>query len=278
MVGMLLIFVGSFFVEIFDSIGKNKVNNHEESRSTMAFLSVFWGAIFLFLIAIFKEGSFVFQVASLPILLVRVVLDIIQTYVTVTAISRADRTTFGFIRIITIPLLLLVDVYLGYEITPLAMGGVFIIIMGLMALSLNKGIGKDGVGWVTFSAVNGVITISLFKYNITHFNSVVADQLLVYMMTLIFFTLFSVFREKENPFAFLKKPQFLLQSVSVGIGGIIESFAYNYGAASVITAAKRVGSIFWSVVSGGLYFHEQKIMVKILIFFILATGIVFLTV
>lgn len=278
MIGILLIFIGSFFVEIFDSIGKSKVNNHEESRSTMAFLSVFWGTIFFFLIATFKEGSFVFQWASWPTLLLRIVLDTIQTYVTVVAITKSDRTTFGFVRIVTIPLLLLVDVLLGYEITALAITGIFIVVAGLLTLSLNKGIRKAGIGWVIFSSVNAVITISLFKYNITYFNSVVADQLIVYVFTLIIFTLVALTRAHENPFGFLTKPQFLLQSMAVGIGGILDSFAYNYGAASVITAAKRVMSIFWSVVSGGLYFKEEKIFFKACIFVLLVVGICFLSV
>lgn len=278
MVGVLLVFVGSFFVEIFDSMGKTKVNNHEESRSTMAFLSLFWATIFFFLIAIFKEGSFVFQWASWPTLLLRIILDVIQVYVTVLAITKADRTTYGFVRIITIPLLLLVDIVLGYEMTSWAIAGIFIVTAGLLSLSLNKGIKKVGIGWVIFSAVNAVATISLFKYNITHFNSVVADQLIVYVFMLIIFTFLDIVRDKENPFKFLTKPRFLLQSMAVGIGGIIDSFAYNYGAASVITAAKRVASIFWSVVSGGLYFKEEKIVFKIIIFILLIIGISFLAV
>lgn len=278
MIGVLLVFVGSFFVEIFDSMGKAKVRNHEESRATMAFLSVFWATIFFFLIAIFKEGAFVFQWASWPTLLPRIILDVVQVYVTVLAITKADRTTFGFVRIITIPLLLLVDVLLGYDVTSLAIVGIFIVVTGLLTLSLNKGIKKAGIGWVLFSAINAVITISLFKYNITHFNSVVADQLISYAFMLTIFTLVDIIRDRENPFKFLAKPQFLFQSMTVGISGIIDSFAYNYGAASVITAAKRTASIFWSVVSGGLYFKEEKIVFKIIIFILLIIGISFLAV
>jgi len=278
MIGIILISIGTFFREISDSIGKFKVNNHEESNFTMAFLSLFWGAIFFTLVSIFKNDGFVFKFASLPTFSIRAVLEIIQTYITVLAIVGADRSTYSFVRTITIPLLLVVDLLLGYKVGLLPVVGVFIILVALMMLFLNEGVKKNGIGFVIFSAINAVATISLFKYDITHFNSIAAEQLLITLILLTFFMVLSLFKARENPFVFLKQPVFFLQSFSVGIGEVIGSFGYNYGAASIMTAAKRSTAILWSLLSGKIYFNESELILKFAIFISLLSGLVLLSI
>jgi hypothetical protein len=278
MLGTILVSIGTFLEEISDSIGKTKVNSREESTFTMAFLSLFWGAIFFIFIGIFKNDGFVFKLASLPTFSIRVILEIIQTYISVLAIVKADRSTYGFIRTITVPLLLIVDFVIGYKLGFLPIVGMSIIIITLLVLFLNKGIRKNGVGFVVFSAINAVITISLFKYDITHFNSVAAEQLLIYLILLLFFVFFAFVQARENPFAFLKKPIFFLQSASVGLGGVIESFGYNYGAASIIVAAKRSSAVFWSLLSGKVCFEEKNVFSKFTTAVLLFAGLILLSI
>lgn len=277
MFGTILIFIGTFFEEISDSIGKNQVNARKESASTMAFLSLFWGAVFFTLISIFQNDGFVFKLASLPTFSVRAFLEIIQTYVSILAVVRADRSTYGFVRTITIPLLLMVDFALGYKIGFLPITGILITIIALLIIFLNKGIKKNGIGLVVFSAVNAVATISLFKYDITHFNSIAAEQLFINLILLLFFIVLAIIGARENPLTFLKKPIFFLQSFSVGMGGVIESFGYNYGAASIMTAAKRSSAIFWSLLSGKVYFKEKNAILKFVIFILLLIGLALLS-
>lgn len=277
MIGVILVSIGTFFAEISDSIGKNKVIHHKESPFIMAFLTLFWGTILFTLISIFKNNGFIFKSASLPTFSIKVILEIIQVYVSVLAIIKADRSTFSFVRTITIPLLLLVDIVLGYKIGFLSVIGVLVIMTSLLLLFLNKGIKKKGIGLVIFSAVNAVITISLFKYNITHFNSIAAEQLMSHLILLIFFSFLAMVKTKKNPFVFLKKPIFSLQSAAMGLGGVIVSFGYNYGAASIMTAASRSSSIFWALLSGKVYFKEKNIVLKLTIFLLLVIGLVLLS-
>ena len=276
MFGIILVFIGTLFEEISDSIGKYKISNREESPYTLVFLNFFWGMIFFIAIVVWQSSAFVFKMASLPTFVLRAILEIIQLYVSVCALVEADRTTFSFIRTVTIPLLLLADVFLGYKISLFPVIGIGVITLVLLILFSRHEIKKRGIGLVVFSAVNAVLTISLFKYDITHFNSVVAEQMSIHLILLISSFFLATFRGKENVFIFLTKPIFLLQSVPVGLGGVITSFAYNYGAASVITAAKRSGAIFWSLLSGRQYFHEKNIVFKILIMILLVIGLVFL--
>jgi hypothetical protein len=84
-------------------------------------------------------------------------------------------------------------------------------------------------------------------------------------------------KAKENPFIFLTKKIFFLQSLGVGMGGVIGSFGYNLGAASIMTAATRSSAIFWSILSGKSYFKEKHVIFKFFIFSLLFFGLIFLS-
>lgn len=277
MFGIVLIFIGTFFDEISSSIGKYKANKHEESPYTMAFLSLFWSAIFFILISLIKNSTFIFKLDSLPTFSIRAILEIIQLYVSIFAVIKADRTTFSFVRTITIPLLLLVDFIIGYKIGTAPLIGITLIIVALLLAFSQNGIKKKGLKFVIFSAVNAVITTSLFKYNIIHYNSIVAEQLLITLILLICSVFFILIKEKENPFAFLAKPVFFLQSVTTGLAGVFESFAFNFSVPTILMAAKRSSAIFWSILSGKEYFKEKHTLFKFLIFSIMLLGLILLS-
>src|SRR3989344_4119813 len=117
MIAFFLSFLAKVFDEIGTSIGKHKVQLSKESIYTMGFLNMFWGALFFLSFAFFIRKAFVFSFESLPTFIPRLVLEVAQTHVTLNAIVAASRSTFSFIRIFTIPLLLLIDIILGYSIT-----------------------------------------------------------------------------------------------------------------------------------------------------------------
>lgn len=278
MIGVLLSSISSFFGEVAGSIGKFEISNHKESIYTMAFLDLFWGIFIFSAIALFKEGSFVFSLASLPTFGLRAFLEIFQMIFTIIAVVKVERSTFSFIRVGTIPMLLIVDLFLGYSITINQAAGMGIIFLGLILLFLNKSIVKNNIGFVVFTAINAVVTISLYKYDISHFNSVVAEQLVMTVFLSLVSILLAFFVAKENPLKFLKKPIFLSQSVASGLGSVIMSFAYSLAPASIMLAATRSSSVLWAVASGNHYFHEKHILLKIFLFVVLLTGLVLLAV
>lgn len=277
MIGIFLVFISSFFRETSSSIGKFEVSEHKESIYTMGFLTLLWGALFFFIIAFFR-GEFLFSLASLPTFIPRVILEIAQVHVAMLAITTADRSTFGFLRIWTIPLILAVDFLLGYEIGLNQIIGISIIVISFIFLFFNHGIRKKGAWLVMFTAINAVATISLFKYNITHFNSVEAEQGIIRLILIAYFLILAFFVAKENPLKFLKKPIFFIQSFSAGLGSVILSFAYLFAPASIIVTAKRSFSILWTIPSGKIYFHEKKLLIKIISFILIVIGLIFLAV
>ncbi|KKS99535.1 MAG: hypothetical protein UV75_C0003G0011 [Candidatus Giovannonibacteria bacterium GW2011_GWA1_43_15] len=175
----------TFLSEISDSLGRRAVRNHTESIYTMGFLSIFWSAIFLIAAGIWRH-SFIFSLASLPFFAVRSILEILQLHMGILAIVKSERSSYGFIRTMTVPLLLIADLALGYAIGLKQIIGIIIIFLALIILFLDRGINRRGVGFVIFSAVNAVLTISLFKYDIAHFNSVEAEQSIIYIILMIY--------------------------------------------------------------------------------------------
>ncbi|MEK7560318.1 MAG: hypothetical protein AAB522_03410, partial [Patescibacteria group bacterium] len=67
-----------------------------------------------------------------------------------------------------------------------------------------------------------------------------------------------------------------LQSATSGAGSVAMSFAYVFAPASVIVTAKRSFMIFWSILSGSIYFHEKRIVLKFIAMAFLISGIILL--
>jgi len=277
MFGIILALVSSIFREAGTSIGKSKALAHKESIYTMGFLNLFWATIFFFAYAFFIRGEFIFLLASLPTFGVRIVLELLQAHFTMKAIVVSDRSTFGFLRIWTLPLLLGVDILLGYTIGLYQMLGISAIVIAFIFLFINHGIKAKGAGLVMFTAINAVATISLFKYNITNFNSVEAEQGVMTLILLVYFFFMARFVAKERPFMdHMRKPIFFAQSLLMGVAGVLMSFAFAFAPASVITSVKRAFSILASTISGNLYFKEKKLLIKIAAFILIAGGVVLL--
>lgn len=274
MFGILLVLAGTLCLEVSDSIGKYEIMKSKESLYVMGFLNCFWPVLW-FLAMIVYKGHFIFSIESLPTFLPRLILEIILAHVAIKAIIKSDRSTSSFFRMATIPLLLIVDIILGYNLSNYQMVGMILLIITIVSIFINDGISKKGIGYVLFTAVVAVATLTLYKYNISRYNSVEAEQMIVLIALLVYF-LFNALRIKDQPFAYLKKRTYLLQSIGSGVGTVLDSFAYLFAPASVITAAKRSGNILWTISSGYLFFREKGLHVKIAYFAVLIIGLILL--
>lgn len=277
MFGIILTAVGTLFDEISSSFGKWEVIHKRENIYTFGFLNIFWVLIIFIIIAIVKN-SFIFNPASIPFFILFIILSAAQGYSTLHAIVKADRSTLGFLNIGTIPLLLIVDNILGYEISFLNLIGICVIVLGLIFLFINHGINKKGVGYVIFSTINAVATISIYKYLITYYNSVEAQQIITCGFLLVFLFIMSIWKYKENPFNFIFKREFFFPSLLKGFGGVLISISYIYAPASIITSGRRALSLLWSIISGNKIFHEKHIIIKTISFIFIILGLIFLVI
>jgi hypothetical protein len=272
MFGLLLIALSTSLGEASESIGKNQVNHKLQSLYAMAFLSSFFSIVF-FGITLLFGAPFRFQLASLPFFMPRLFLELLLSYLTVSAIVKADRSTFSFARLVTIPLLLLVDLRAHYAISILQVAGILIILLTLAFLFKVNPPARKGMFLVFITGLLSVITISLYKYNINHFNSVVAEQGIISCVLVVFFCIMARYNNNENVIKLLVRLPSAIQAYSGGVASVLESFAYSYAPASIILSAKRGLGVFWSILSGRYYFQEvgfkQKLLALILVIFAL---------
>jgi hypothetical protein len=275
MFGIVLMALGTGLSEASSSLGKMQVAKKRESIYSMAFLSSFFTVVFIGVTVTFG-ASFTFNFQSLPSFLVRVCLEILLAYITTQAIVKADRSTFGFLRLITLPLLLIVDIVLHYTFSISQIAGMVIIILSLGLLLGFRTTSRKGTGLIIISSTIAVITISLYKYDITHFNSVAAEQMIVGTVLVLFFGVLAKYKNNENVWRFFSQPVLAFQSLSMGLGGVCESFAYTFAPASVIVAAKRGLEVLWSILAGHYYFKEFGLKVKITVLIMVIIALILL--
>lgn len=275
MFGIVLAGIGNFFAEIAETIGKKEGREKVASVYTLSFVSLFFAAIFIAAVGVTRD-SFVFSLASLPTFCVRALLEIVQAYATTRALIAADRADFGFVKSLTIPLLLIIDLTIGYPLTPLQMTGIGIILLSVSILLFYERHTVQGLFFLLVSAINAAITISLYKYNITNFNSVEAEQSLIIVFLLVYFFFAAKYFANENPLRFLVKRIFLAQSLSSGVAHVANSFAYLFASPSVIATAIRSFAVLFALLSGKLYFHERYFWLKAGLFLLIVLGLVLL--
>lgn len=273
MLGIAFVLISQFFSEIATAFGKREVEKKEETVYSMGFLNAFWSTIFLAAWGLLGGGSFVFSLESLPFFLLRAVLEIALTFTTLHAVISSDRSTFSFLRILTIPLLLVIDLMLGYSIATMQVAGMLTIVVALIFLATSHGLSAKGKLLSLASAVLAVATITLYKYDIEHFNSVEAEQSFMHFILLISLMIAGWVRGHENVLHSLVRPAFFGQSIAAGVGSVFLSFAYTFAPASVILTAKRSFDILITIASGRLYFHENNTGLKLVAFVLVVIGV-----
>jgi hypothetical protein len=261
MLPVLLVLTSTFSLEASMSLGKRNVSQRRETVFDMCFLGLFWALVVL-LITLAFGATWHVSLASLPTLVVRILLEALLVYNLAETTVMADRTTMAFLRLLTIPLLLVVDISLGYHITNVQLAGIGVMFCALVLAFRHNARSRRGAWRAVLSAIIAVGTVSLYKYDITNYNSVVGEQSVVLSALIIFF-LFMARRQKRSPLALLLKPNTGTQSLANGISIALESFALSLAPASIIITLKRSFAVVWAIVFGGVYFHEHSLKRKV---------------
>jgi hypothetical protein len=263
MFGILLMTVSTFLEEAGTSIGKMELRKRVETPFTYGVLTSLAGFVVLAISAMVRWEVQAFQWASVPTLALRTVLEIILAMTVIYAIKRADRSTFGFLRTLTIPVLLVLDVLMMYRVDTFQMIGMMLVVLALFLLFMNHGFSRKGAWLTVGGAVLAAATASLYKYNITHFNSPEMDQLVPHAALFLFFVVMSVKVERTHPFRLFRKPICLAQAGLIGAGVLVGSLSFLYAAPSVLMTVKRAVAIFASIIAGRALFHEKHLLLKV---------------
>ncbi len=288
MFGIILASIATLIGEVGKTIGKNEVAKRRESILGMGFLNSLWGTFFFFSIAflipresafgsLFDDFYFSTELIPVTLFVTRACLEIILINLVIRAASIATRSTFAFLRMLIIPLLLLVDIYLGYDISILEITGITVILTTTLILVSSNTLKRAGMWHIIGSSLIGVCTVSMYKYNITNYNSVVGEQLPMTFFLLSYLFIATYYTTKRNPLRHFKRPQVILQSFTIGIESVITSFAFSLAPSSIVMTARRTSSVLWSIMSGNLYFKEKKARAKLAGLSVLGFGLYLLT-
>lgn len=214
----------------------------------------------------FTEFNIVFNHDSIPLLGVRAVLEILQAYFTLLAIKHCDRSTFSILRIITIPLLVMADILLWYHFSIYSFIWIGIILLSfLVGHTKTKTINWTWWYFALFTAVNAVVTLSLFKYSLTNYqNSIEVDQFFISFSILLFFLIYDFKKHaKCGLLLIIKEKQFLLQGIMIGLSSLLISYTYLYFNASEASSINRAGAMFWSIIAWAVFFQEKNTIKKL---------------
>ncbi len=273
MLGALLAFLGGFFTEASSSLTKIIFAEQKIPYYFFAFLFSAVNAVIFFLIALLGGESLALSPHSLPTFSLRIVLEIIQLELTIRASVHADRTLFGALRVLTIPLLLCIDILLGYTLSLIQLSGMLLVVLALGFYFLHTSFRKAGMWYALLTSIGAAFTISLFKYDIEHWNSIATEQFFLTAILSLYFFVF-VLRDWRHHVLIVPPARKLFSILaSSGMSSTLNSFAYHYGPASLILAFVRASSVFWSFLSGIAYFGEVQIRRKILCCIVLVFAI-----
>lgn len=271
----LLVFIGHFFEELSTSASKHSFKDKVLSYTLYGLLSHLVFSVFFLGMIFVTNSKFSYNLEGLPFFLLRLVLEITQCEIVYRSIFKTDRTTFGFARILTIPLLLLVDVALGYSLSNYQYLGIGIISTALLAYFGVEHLKGKGVRLAMISSVISVLTISLYKYDISHYNSIAVSQfVMAFALSLIYGIRVLCSKRDRKLFKQLKDHKMLsLVFVSSAISTTLISYAYSLAPASLVLALSRASAVVWTLLSGTFYFHEKKVLKKVFICAILVLGL-----
>lgn len=272
---IILILGGSILSEVSSSLGKYTVNHKVVGLFSLGFLNSLIGFGLFAGIVAFQPDAWKFSLASIPILALRIVLDCFQLYWTLKATAAATRGTFGLVRSATIPLVLIADLLLGYALGPWMLIGMGLIFSTLVILAALGDLDGKGLKYVALSAVNAAVTISLFKYNITHYNSVATEQVItMFFLAAVCFVLAKIAKERIS--VVFRRPLLAVEGSALGGAGLLDAFAYMFIPASVAVTMIRALSVFWSIVFGKAYFKETHFVPKLVGCVVIVIGIALL--
>lgn len=135
MFGILLAMTATLSGELGQSLSKRFVAERKQSPIAMGFINMVSGTVLLLLLFLLvpadtfigrytSDFRFSFEPVPLTLFCVRVVLELCILHTVIIGLQKATRATFAFLRMLTIPFLVMADLALGFSVTTLEILGI----------------------------------------------------------------------------------------------------------------------------------------------------------
>lgn len=287
MFGILLATLGTLTGEVGQTLAKQAAVAKQQTIYGIGFVNTVMATIMLVLLFYLVPADtligeytsdFRFSMSAVPLglFVARVILELIASQLFITALELTTRATYSFLRMLTIPFLVMADLALGFDVTPLAILGIGIILVTTMALLSTRTLRREGMWYVIVGSLIGVFSVSIYQYNITYHNSVMAEQIILGTIYLIYFYGLAHWKTGRSPLRHFRSMRVIAQSFGFGTEIVLTGFAYLFAPSSIIMTARRTSAVFWAILSGNRIFREQHLAAKFAGLGILSSGLLLL--
>jgi len=271
---LILNWIGTLFWEK-SAIEIKSIWNTLKVHEKIHISNMFQMIISLLILSFTRNFKFVFDLRLVFLFLVLIISSILFNIFVIKAIEKADRSTNGLLSILAIPLLLVSDIFLKYDITTYHIIWIIFIVTTLLTISLKWTINLKWAQFTLLTQVFAFINIMIFKFIITNYAS--TEILNIIMSFVLYIWSFALIFKKSDRFEVLSKVydrKYIKFWVFWWLGWAFNSMWFMFGPASVITALKRILSMFWWVVMWKIYFHEERFFQKMASVWVIAMWVV----
>lgn len=226
-------------------------------------LNIFQIIVSGFIMLITKNFKFIFNLEFLVLFIASIIWSILFNLFVMKAIEKADRSTNTLLSIVAIPLLLISDILLWYNITTYNIIWIIFIVTVLLLISFRWTINTKWAKYVLITQFFAFINIALFKYMISNYTSTeMLNVIQSFSMATISFIIVVKNKWWARKIVELYDRKYILFWLYSWLWWALNSMWFAFWPASIITAMKRILSMFWWVVMWKIYFHEEKTLQK----------------
>ncbi|HBY09941.1 hypothetical protein A2473_03185 [candidate division WWE3 bacterium RIFOXYC2_FULL_42_13] len=267
-----IIATASSFIDQLGSTIIKKSENKAEHPATIwesALISMASGSIIIFGYVLFKSNLYL-DADRTWVFIPRIGLEILQIYVTFTALKISELSSYNFLRVFSIVFVIIFEIlFLGTVLTPLKYLGILIVFVSILTVFRHGVKNIAGWGFLLVSAINGGLLMALTKYQFS-FNDAYLNEAIVRIFLIVILAVAVRFNFKKTPgnraSPFLENNKSLLSLIPIrAVVGILNLAALNLGAAAVYTTADRAGSVLSGVILGHSMFNEKSFVEKLFI-------------
>lgn len=276
----IIAFVASFIDQI-GSVLIKKTENSSVNPATVwesGFLSILSGSLIIFVYVTINGQQQHLDISKIWLFVPRLTLEIVQVYVTFTALKIADLSSYNFIRVFSIVFVVFSEIILiGTILTFVQYIAIFTIFISI-AYIFRHGV-KKVAGWkfLALSAVNGgllnVLAKYQFMYNDPYLNEAVVRLGIIIILTVILRKQLGKYYIAHIKEMLRSNKSFVLLLPSRALVGILNILALNLGPVAIYSTAERAGSVLSGVALGHAVFKEKSINEKIAVSLAIIAGV-----
>lgn len=274
---ILSVILGAFFVE--QSTSMKKKLKDELDHYQLSLLTVMAMALFsVFSVVIAWNMGVTLSVMSVSLFVSQIFLSLFYYPILNKAIHQAERSTFSILGCMTLPILLVSDIMLGYGVNAYKILGIIVISVVVVYILATKTLSLRWCKDIVLANWIYMLMMIAFKYSTYHFASTEMVNLLITLPTALLFIPIVLKKRWKNWLKQTFSPKYFWIAGLYGVGWVLIAESYKTLIASSVMLFKQFFAMIFGLITGKLLFHEWRLYKKIIFVVSLGVGIVLMCV